>query len=95
MAFETACDKLSMIHERIPNNSPNSIAHIESFHSILEGGCLQFYEFDDFAEAYQVVGEFMLYYNEVRIHSSIGYQPPLEYHNKIMSNSVKALRTSA
>lgn len=30
--FETACEKLSMVHERIPNNSSNSNAHIE--HSI-------------------------------------------------------------
>lgn len=95
MAFETACEKLSMMHERIPNSSPNSIAHIESFHSILEEDCLQVYEFESFAEAYQVVGEFMHYYNEVRLHSSIGYRPPLEYHNDIMSNSVKALCMSA
>lgn len=83
MAFEMACEKLSVKHERIPNSSPN--AHIESFHSILEEDCLRLHEFESFAEAYQVITEFMNYYNEVRLHSSIGYRPPLEYHNEIMS----------
>ena len=95
MAFETACEKLSVDHERIPNNSPNSNAHIEAFHSILEEDCLRFYEFESFAEAYHVITEFMRYYNEVRLHSSIGYRPPLEYYNDIMSKSEKALKMCA
>jgi putative transposase len=76
MAFETACEKLSVEHERIPNSSPNSNAHIEAFHSILEEDCLQIHEFEDFTEAYHTITEFMRYYNEVRLHSSIGYRPP-------------------
>ena len=88
MAFETACEKLSVEHERIPNSSPNSN---EAFHSILEDDCLRLHELESFAEAYQVITEFMRYYNEVRLHSSIGYRPPLEYHNFIMNNSEKAL----
>ena len=91
LAFETACEKLSVEHERIPNSSPNSNAHIEAFHSILEDDCLRLYELESFAEAYQVITEFMRYYNEVRLHSSIGYRPPLEYHNCIMSKSEIAL----
>lgn len=94
-AFEMACEHLGVEHERIPNNSPNSIAHIEAFHSILEEDCLRMHEFESFAEAYNIVTDFMNYYNEIRIHSGIGYRPPMEYYNEILSDSVKGLMLSA
>lgn len=78
-----------------PTDHPTSNAHIEAFHSILEEDCLRLHEFESFAEAYYVIAEFMCYYNEVRLHSSIGYRPPLEYHNGIMSKSEKALMMCA
>ena len=94
-SFELACENLSAQHERIPPKSPNNNAHIEAFHSILEEDCLSLHEFDTFAEAYQAITEFMCYYNEVRLHSSIGYKPPQEYHDKVMSNSKNVLAVSA
>ncbi|SES88425.1 integrase core domain-containing protein [Anaerobranca gottschalkii] len=48
-------------------------AYIESFHVILEDECYSRNEFRDFAEAYQVIAEYMDYYNTRRIHSSINY----------------------
>ena len=93
--FELACENLSIEHERIPPKSPNSNAHIEAFHSILEEDCLRLHEFDTFAQAYQTITEFMRYYNEVRLHSSIGYKPPQEYHDEIMCNTVDVLAISA
>jgi putative transposase len=94
-SFELACENISTQHERIPPKSPNSNAHIEAFHSILEEDCLGLYEFDTFAQSYQIITEFMKYYNEVRLHSSIGYKPPQEYHDEIMSNTEYALAISA
>jgi len=94
-SFELACENISTLHERIPPKSPNSNAHIEAFHSILEEDCLGLYEFDTFAQSYQIITEFMKYYNEVRLHSSIGYKPPQEYHDEIMSNTEYALAISA
>lgn len=94
-SFELACEHLSVYHERIPPKSPNSNAYIEAFHSILEEDCLRLHEFDTFAEAYQTTTEFMSYYNEVRLHSSIGYKPPQEYHDEIMCNTVDVLAISA
>jgi putative transposase len=35
--FNNAVDGLGVVHERIPVKTPNMNAHIESFHSILEG----------------------------------------------------------
>lgn len=55
-------------------------AHIESFHRILEDECLARYEFMSYAEAYQVVTEFIRFYNERRIHSSICDLAPQEFY---------------
>lgn len=94
-AFEKACEKLPVVHKRIPNGSPNIFAHIEAFHSILEEDCLQLHEFKNFTEAYHVVMEFMRYYNEVNLHSSISYRPPSEYNNEIIRKSEKTSKMSA
>ncbi len=48
--FELACKNLSIKHERIPQKSPNSNAHIEAFHSILEEASLRLNEFYTFAQ---------------------------------------------
>ncbi|WP_156473408.1 integrase core domain-containing protein, partial [Clostridium colicanis] len=42
----------------------NKNAHVESFHRILEDDCLKKYEFQSYAEAYEVVNEFMEFYNK-------------------------------
>lgn len=89
--FEKACIKLGLQHERIPVRTPNKNAHIESYHSILERECLGRYEFQSFAHAYRIVGEFVDFYNNVRIHSGICYMSPLEYQQAIDSNSMKAI----
>lgn len=86
---------LAIEHERIPPKSPNSNAHIEAFHSILEEDCLRLNQFDNFADAYQTISEFIKYYNEIRLHSSIGYKPPQDYHDEIMGNTVNVLAISA
>lgn len=94
-AFELFCLENGIEHERIPIETPNGIAHIEAFHSILEEDCLGLFEFENYEEAYREVMEFMFYYNNVRIHSAIGYQAPMEYHEKIMSNSQRTLKMCA
>jgi putative transposase len=55
-------------------------AHIEAFHGILEEECFRRHVFDTYSEAYEMVSECMLFYNERRIHASIGYRPPKEFH---------------
>ncbi|WP_368731561.1 integrase core domain-containing protein [Calderihabitans maritimus] len=78
-----------MEHERLPFKTPNKNAHIEAFHRILEEECLSLYEFQSYAEAYQVVTEFIKYYNDTRIHSSINYLSPREFHKAFIQNSAK------
>jgi len=87
--FEDNCIKLGVEHERIPCKTPNKNAHIEAYHRILEDECLANYEFNTFAEAYETVSEFIKFYNNTRIHGSIDYLTPNEYHNLVKSGKAK------
>lgn len=79
--FEETCANLNIEHERIPVKTPNKNAHVESFHRILEDECFKINEFETYTEAYRIVNEFMIFYNERRLHSSLGYIPPKEFYN--------------
>jgi len=79
--FSECCEEINVEHERIPVKTPNKNAHIESFHRILEDECLKINEFQDYAEAYETVNNFMEFYNNRRLHSSINYMSPNEFFN--------------
>jgi len=44
---------------------------VESFHRILEDECLKINEFQNYAETYKTVNEFMEFYNNRRMHSIV------------------------
>ncbi|WP_049827416.1 integrase core domain-containing protein [Paenibacillus maysiensis] len=69
-------------HERIPPRTPNMNAHIESFHRLLQDECLARYDFETYSEAYEAVAKFIHFYNERRIHSSIGDLSPSQFYEK-------------
>lgn len=50
-----------MVHERIPNATPNKNAHIESWHSVLEADCLGNQVFSTLAAAYEAVAAWITY----------------------------------
>lgn len=66
-------EKLS--HEFIPIRTPNKNAHIESFFSILELEFLSVTYFKSFKEAYERTHNFIRFYNQERLHGSIGDIP--------------------
>lgn len=70
-------------HERIPNRTPNKNAYVEAFHSILERECLRKHVFGTFEEAFQTVQTFRKFYNEKRLHGSLGDISPYEYRELI------------
>ena len=88
-AFESACLELEIEHERIPCRTPNKNAHIEAFHSVLEDDCLSRYEFQDYAEVYKVVSEYMNFYNKVRMHGSIRDMAPEAFYLANQQNPIK------
>ena len=78
--FEKSCEAYEMEHERIPPKTPNMNAHIESFHRILEDDCLSGCELETYGEAYKTIIDFMDFYNNRRIHSSILDLTPKEFY---------------
>ncbi|WP_243122267.1 IS3 family transposase [Clostridium thermarum] len=79
--FSECCEEIKVEHERIPVKTPNKNAHIESFHRILEDDCLKINEFQTYAEAYETVNDFMEFYNNRRLHSSLRFMAPNEFYD--------------
>ena len=86
--FGKLCKSLGIEHERIPVKTPNMIAHIEAFHSILEEECYSRYEFSSFLEVYRVVAEYMEYYNTRRRHGSLRYMAPNNFYQAFLDKIV-------
>jgi putative transposase len=93
LMFESTCQKLGVEHERIPPRTPNMNAHIESFHRWFEEECLARNEFQTYEEAYRAVVEYMEYYNNRRIHSSLHYLSPKSFHHEHMENGLMPTKT--
>ncbi|WP_412734071.1 IS3 family transposase [Halalkalibacterium halodurans] len=62
---------------------------MESFHLILEEDCLSRFQFETYSEAYQEVSEFMRFYNDRRMHSSILDLAPSEFYEMSKAQSLK------
>ncbi|GEO28172.1 integrase [Alicyclobacillus acidoterrestris] len=90
--FEKACEDLRIEHERIPPKTPNMNAHIESFHRVLEDDRLSTCEFATYAEAYETVDTYMKWYNSARIHSSIHYLSPIEFHQRHLTSGLMPVK---
>ena len=88
-AFVIACEELGITHERIPTKTPNMNAYIEAFHAILEEECYGLNEFESFLDVYTVVSEYMQYYNQRRMHDSLKYMTPSQFH-QMFRNGVAA-----
>ena len=87
--FEESCEQFSVEHERIPPKTPNKNAHIESFHALLEADCLSRHEFSSYQEAYELVSEYIRFYNERRIHGSLYDFAPCEFRFKLAMGQLK------
>lgn len=87
--FEETCEEYGVEHERIPPKTPNKNAHIESFHANLERDCLSRHEFTSYQHAYQTVSEYMQFYNQRRLHSSLYDLSPLQFIEQLAAGKVK------
>lgn len=87
--FQEFCENYEVEHERIPPKTPNLNAHVESFHRIFEDDCLSRWHFKTYAEAYEAVTEFMAFYNERRMHSSILDLSPKEFFERQLRENLK------
>lgn len=88
-AFASFVEQMNLEHERIPNNTPNMNAYVESFHGILEQECFQRHFFESYEEAYVEVDRFMDFYNNRRLHGSLKDIPPAEYLDLVQSGEMQ------
>lgn len=63
-------------HEFIPPRTPDRNAYIEAFFSILEKELLEVRHFQTFRDGYGAVVDFIQFYNNRRLHGSIGMRSP-------------------
>lgn len=89
--FEEACLELGVEHERIPPKTPNKNAHIEAYHAILERDCLTRHEFDSFPDAYRIVTDYLLFYNQRRMHGSLFDLSPAAFMQATREQTVPML----
>ena len=83
--FGDTCKQLGLKHQRIPVKTPNMNAHIESFHSILEEDCYSMNEFESYIQVYEIVSEYMDYYNNRYRHGSLNDRPPAEFYESLQN----------
>lgn len=88
--FGETCKSLGIKHQRIPVKTPNMNAHIESFHSILERDCYSINEFKSFIHVYEIVSEYMDYYNNSYRHGSLGDMSPSRFYQALQKEKIKA-----
>jgi len=82
-------------HEFIPPRTPNRNAYIESFFSILEEEWLVPRYFHAYADAYKALVDFVEFYNNRRIHGSIGNRSPKRFLEDLEKGLVGPMKISA
>ena len=78
-AFGELCEAEQIIHERIPPKTPNMNAYVESFHATLERDLLSKESFSTFDEAFKAVRKYVEFYNNRRMHRSLGKKSPVAF----------------
>ncbi|QJD81951.1 IS3 family transposase [Cohnella herbarum] len=78
-AFGELCEAEGIMHERIPPKTPNMNAYIESFHATLERDLLGKESFESFQEAHEAVRNYIDFYNNRRMHRSLGKRSPTAF----------------
>ena len=66
-----------MTHVKTSPYYPQSNGKIERYHRTIKGECLRFHSPLSLDEARRLVKDYVRHYNEVRLHSGIGYVTPL------------------
>lgn len=92
--FMDSVKALGIRQEFIRVNTPEQDGHIESFHSTLKTEYVWPMEFGSFEEAAECIEKAFHDYNNVRIHSAIGYMTPNEYYGKRLREHGKEVEPS-
>ena len=82
-------------HEFIPPRTPNRNAYIEAFFSIFESTVIQVQYFKNYQDVYRSVFEFIEFYNNRRLHGSIGKISPIKFLEKFKNGEIINYKVSA
>lgn len=80
---------IGLEHEFIPVRTPSKNAFIESFYSIYETQFLQVRYFESLKDAYEQTEEFIMFYNNERLHGSLKYKSPAEFNELFNKGEIK------
>jgi transposase InsO family protein len=70
-------EELTINHEFTLPATPEQNAHIEAYHSVLQSAVCKRQEFINLKEAKATMDRFREFYNFKRLHSALGYRPPI------------------
>ena len=74
--FKSLIREVGMTHVRTSPFHPQSNGKIERWHRTIKNDAIRRYEPSDPDQARRILHEFVQHYNQVRLHSSIGYVTP-------------------
>jgi putative transposase len=85
-AYTTLLEAHGMRISMSRTGNPYDNAQAESFMKTLKYEEVHLFEYHNFAEAYERIGQFIEeVYNEKRLHSALGYRPPAEFERLLGS----------
>jgi len=81
--FRDTCSLLNISIHYTGYKNPKENGYIERFFRTLKEECIWLNDFETFDEYNNELSQYMDYYNKERMHSSLNYQSPYEYLEKI------------
>ena len=87
---EKSLSMMNIPHDRMHSAKPKEDAHIDSFKSVLEMEVIIRFEFESFEESKSTIGRYVDFYNNERLHSTIGYITPCGMNRKCMEKIQEA-----
>jgi len=86
--FREFCQQQGIFHERIPVRSPERNPNIERFFRTLKEEFVGLHEFAGYSSFLKKLDEFMMEYNWIRPHQSLGYITPSKFYEEILRNNM-------
>jgi Integrase core domain. len=86
--FHDFCKRQGILHERIPVRSPERNPNIERFFRTLKEEYIMLNEFAGYGSFIKGLDKFIMEYNTIRPHQSLGYMTPSKFYEEILRNNV-------
>lgn len=85
--FHEFCKRQGILHERIPVRSPERNPNIERFFRTLKEEFVELHDFAGYGWFFRELDEFMIEYNSIRPHQSLGYMTPNKFYEETLKNN--------